>query len=94
MERVAWDLSDYLASRHDTTFVGRAMEESNANAAKVRIVRPSRFAFGPLAFRKAAQSALEDLHPDVVLTLGAQCPPGDVYWVQSIHRAYLARRAP
>ena len=27
----------------------------------------------------------------MTLTLGAECPPGDVFWVQSVHRAYLDR---
>jgi UDP-glucose:(heptosyl)LPS alpha-1,3-glucosyltransferase len=91
VERVAWDVADYLAARHDTTFVGLAMEDAAANAAKFQAVRLVRVLPGPLAFRRAAARALEEIQPDVALTLGAECPPGDVYWVQSVHRAFLGR---
>ena len=91
VERVAWDLSDYLAARHETTFVGLDMEERDANAAQFHPVRPRRLAPSPLAFRRGTARALEELRPDVALTLGAECHPGDVFWVQSVHRAFLAR---
>jgi UDP-glucose:(heptosyl)LPS alpha-1,3-glucosyltransferase len=91
VERVAWDLSDYLAQRHDTTFVGLAMDDQAENTARFHSVKPSSSVRGPLAFRRSAEHALAALQPDVVLSLGAECPPGDVYWVQSVHRAYLDR---
>jgi UDP-glucose:(heptosyl)LPS alpha-1,3-glucosyltransferase len=91
VERVAWDLSDYLAARHETTFVGLAMEERDANAAEFHPVRPGRLTPLSLAFGREAARALEGLRPDVALTLGAECHPGDVYWVQSVHRAFLSR---
>jgi UDP-glucose:(heptosyl)LPS alpha-1,3-glucosyltransferase len=91
VERVAWDLSDFLGARHDAAFVGLAMEERDANAAQFLAVRPTRIIPSPVAFRRAAQNVLDAFEPDVTLTLGAQCPPGDVFWVQSVHRAYLDR---
>ena len=93
VERVAWELSDYLGARHETAFVGLAMEESHSNAAKFLAVRSTRVLPAPVAFRRAAVQAIQAFQPDVLLTLGAECPSGDVYWVQSIHRAYLDRSA-
>ena len=57
----------------------------------VPAVRSTRFLPSPVAFYRAARDALEAYSTDVTLTLGAQCPPGDVFWVQSVHRAYLDR---
>jgi UDP-glucose:(heptosyl)LPS alpha-1,3-glucosyltransferase len=91
VERVAWELSDFLGARHETAFVGLAMEESNVNAAQFLPVPSPRFVPAPIAFRRAAAQALTSFMPDVAVTLGAECPPGDVYWVQSVHRAYLDR---
>jgi UDP-glucose:(heptosyl)LPS alpha-1,3-glucosyltransferase len=91
VERVAWELSDYLASRHATTFVGLAMEDGAANSAQFQAVRPSRVWPDVWAFHRAAAPVIGAMHPDVVLSLGAECPPGDVYWVQSVHRAFLGR---
>jgi UDP-glucose:(heptosyl)LPS alpha-1,3-glucosyltransferase len=43
----------------------------------------------PLAFRRAAAATLRALQPETTLSFGVNCPPGDVYWVQSVHRAWL-----
>jgi UDP-glucose:(heptosyl)LPS alpha-1,3-glucosyltransferase len=91
VERVAWELSDYLAARHPTTFVGLAMEDAAANAAQLRAVRASKAWPDVWAFHRAAAHVIRAVQPDVVLSLGAECPPGDVYWVQSVHRAFLGR---
>jgi UDP-glucose:(heptosyl)LPS alpha-1,3-glucosyltransferase len=42
-----------------------------------------------LAFRRAAGAAIDRIQPATTLSFGANCPPGDVYWVQSVHRAWL-----
>ena len=91
VERVAWDLSDFLGARHEAAFVGISMEESENNSAGFRAVRTTRCLPLSVAFRCAARQALEGFQPDVTLTLGALCPPGDVLWVGSVHRAYLDR---
>ncbi len=91
VERIAWDLSNFLAAQNETTFVGLAMEEVADNAAQFHPVRRATVAPSPLTFRRSAAHALGLLRPDVTLTLGAECPPGDVYWVQSVHRAFLDR---
>jgi UDP-glucose:(heptosyl)LPS alpha-1,3-glucosyltransferase len=89
VERVAWDLSDYLGANNDASFVGVEMEESGANSACFHAVPRKRLLPESLSFRFQAQHILDDIQPDVVLTLGAVCPSGDVYWVQSVHLAYL-----
>jgi UDP-glucose:(heptosyl)LPS alpha-1,3-glucosyltransferase len=91
VERVAWELSNHLAGMHEAIFVGSAMEDREQNGAQVYVVRPSRFGWTPLTFRRAAVRAIAEIQPEATLTLGAECPPGDVYWVQSVHRSYLAR---
>jgi glycosyltransferase involved in cell wall biosynthesis len=91
VERVAWDLADFLGGNHETAFAGLALEEADANAARFLRVPSARFLPSAVSFRRAAQRAIAAFRPDVTLTLGAQCPPGDVYWVQSVHRAYLDR---
>lgn len=91
VERIAWELSDYLGVRHQTAFVGVAMEQSEDNAAQFSAIRSPKLIPAPIAFRRAAERVIAVLEPDVVLTLGAECPPGNVYWVQSVHRAYLDR---
>jgi UDP-glucose:(heptosyl)LPS alpha-1,3-glucosyltransferase len=93
VERVAWELSDYLASRQPTTFVGLAMEDAAANSAQFQAVRASKVWPDVWAFHHAAARVIRAIQPDVVLSLGAECPPGDVYWVQSVHRAFLSRGA-
>lgn len=90
MERVAWDLSNHLGRFHETVFVGKTMDDPGENAATFHRVTTPRSLPTPLDFRVAASRALKRLRPDVTLSLGANCPPGDVYWVQSVHRAYLA----
>ncbi len=90
VERVAWDLSDFLGARHDAAFVGIAMDESENNSARFHAIQPRKMMPLASAFRSCPR-ALELIQPDVTLTLGAVCPPGDVYWVQSVHRAYLDR---
>jgi UDP-glucose:(heptosyl)LPS alpha-1,3-glucosyltransferase len=91
VERVAWDLSDFLGTRHDAAFVGLSMEEPEVNSARLLAVRPAKVMPSAIAFRRAARQVLEAFQPDVTLTLGAPCPPGDVLWVGSVHRAYLDR---
>jgi UDP-glucose:(heptosyl)LPS alpha-1,3-glucosyltransferase len=67
------------------------MEEPEVNSARLLAVRPAKVMPSAIAFRRAARQVLEAFQPDVTLTLGAPCPPGDVLWVGSVHRAYLDR---
>lgn len=89
VERVAWDLSNGLAHRHRVTFVGFDYEQSDENDVIFHKVAPSFGLPSPFDFRRSAQRALTILSPDVTISLGVQCPAGDIGWVQSVHRAYL-----
>ena len=91
VEGIAWELAHYLGARHQTAFIGVAMEQFDKNMARFVGVRLPRFMPATFAFRRASERTIKAFQPDVVLTLGAECPPGDVYWVQSVHRAYLDR---
>src|SRR4051794_7335119 len=88
VERVALGLVRYESERRDTVFVGEALEGIIAQHRRVAVRRiPG--SLRPLAFRRAAQRALDELRPETTLSFGAECPPGDVYWVGSVHRAWL-----
>jgi UDP-glucose:(heptosyl)LPS alpha-1,3-glucosyltransferase len=89
VERVALELARFEAKRRTTCFVGERIDDPGVTHAPVRVPRlPA--ALRPLAFRRAARAALSGVEAATILSLGAQCPPGDVYWVQGIHAAWLA----
>jgi glycosyltransferase involved in cell wall biosynthesis len=43
----------------------------------------------PSAFRAAAAELLAVRRPEVVISNGVNCPPGDVLWVHSVHRSWV-----
>lgn len=88
VERVALDLVRFEAARRSTWFVGERLEADGLRHEHVSVRRVPH-SLRPLAFRRAATSVLERLRPQTTLSFGANCPPGDVYWVQSVHRAWL-----
>jgi UDP-glucose:(heptosyl)LPS alpha-1,3-glucosyltransferase len=88
VERVALDLLRFQSGRRDTYFVGELLEAEDLQQEQVQPARVPKF-LRPLAFRRAAAAALRDLQPRTTLSFGANCPPGDVYWVHSVHRAWL-----
>jgi len=59
-------------------------------------VLPARGLPAPLGFLRAASARLATLAPADVISLGVNCPPGDVYLVGSVHRSFLrsARTVP
>lgn len=92
VERVAWDLCHYLADQGTAvSFVGCTL----ADAADARItfeqVAPARGLPAPLAFKRAASRRLAELNPACTVTLGVECPPGQVMLVGSVHRSWLRR---
>ncbi|MDT4936746.1 MAG: UDP-glucose:(heptosyl)LPS alpha,3-glucosyltransferase [Pseudonocardiales bacterium] len=88
VERVALDLVRYESGRRETIFVGETVDVDDVPHRLVRTARVPT-ALRPLAFRRAASAVLRELRPATTLSFGANCPPGDVYWVHSVHRAWL-----
>jgi glycosyltransferase involved in cell wall biosynthesis len=90
VERIAYDLCRYLADRGmDVAFVGCEWDDGRASTVRHVAVDLARGRSRAFAFRRAAARALRDLEPRVTVSLGANCPPGDVYLVQSVHRSWL-----
>ena len=89
VERVALELLRYESLRRSTRFVGEHLDSDDAlphvPVSTLRVPGSLR----PLAFRRAASAVLRELAPGTTVSLGANCPPGDVYWVNSVHRAWL-----
>lgn len=97
VERIAWDLCHHLLRRgRSVAFVGESVADGLDPAVHVERVSPSPRLPAPLAFRGAAARALATLRPRNTITLGANCPPGDICMVQSVHRSWLrsARTVP
>lgn len=90
VERITWELAKHLSSRHRVSFVGHEIDldglEGVDHAVVARRLTP---ALQPLAFRHNALKALRQLRPDATVSLGANCPAGDVLVVNSVHRAWL-----
>ena len=91
IERVCWDLLEYLAPRHESAFVGTSAPEGTPVGVRlVQVAGPVEP--GPLgmyARRSRMRDALSSLAPKVTVTMGSVVPPGDVLWVPSVHRAWL-----
>jgi glycosyltransferase involved in cell wall biosynthesis len=91
IERVSWDLLEYLGPRHKTAFVGTTAPDGIPD--RVRLVPVA----GPVepgpvglyAQRRRIGRAVRDLAPKVSVSMGSVVPPGDVLWVPSVHRAWL-----
>lgn len=98
IERVCWDLLDYLAPRHETAFVGTVAPEGTPPGVRLVPVpgSPDPGVMGMYVRRARTRAVLERLAPEVVVTMGSVVPPGDVLWVPSVHRAWLeaARSVP
>ncbi|MGE0877294.1 MAG: glycosyltransferase family 4 protein [Acidimicrobiia bacterium] len=90
VERISWEMARYLAPRHDVTFVGHELEPEQLGPVTPSLFpRRLRPALQPITFRRDASKRLSDLAPDVTVSLGANCPSGDVLVVNSVHRAWL-----
>lgn len=95
MERIVWEAARHLAPRHEVMVVARTVEELPEGVTHVPVA-PSRLP-GPLApatFGPAAARALAGRDAEVVVAYGNECPPADVFVVNSVHRAWLARSGP
>ena len=90
VERVAWDLLHHLAGAGRTvSFVGRDLAAGADPRIRHLNVVSSTHVAAPLSFRRAAAARLAALEPVETISLGANCPPGDVYLVGSVHRSFL-----
>jgi UDP-glucose:(heptosyl)LPS alpha-1,3-glucosyltransferase len=91
IERICWDLLEYLAPNHVTAFVGSSAPEGVPDGvAWARVTgRTDPRAVGMHARRSRTAAVVRSLRPGVTVTLGTVVPPGDVLWVQSVHRAWL-----
>jgi UDP-glucose:(heptosyl)LPS alpha-1,3-glucosyltransferase len=93
VERAVWEGLQYFGPRHPTTFVGYALDDAADLAVAHRV--PNRPAWGagalqPAAFRVAAKAAIPRDPGTVTASFGANAPPGDVFVVNSLHRAWLS----
>lgn len=91
IERVCWDLLEYLGPKHETVFVGADTPEGVPE--RVRLARvPHRSSSGPIGIwrqRVETGRVVASLHARTTVTMGSVVPPGDVLWVPSVHRAWL-----
>jgi len=97
VERIAWDLMHHLVHQgRSVAFVGEQLAIGASADIEHVHVAPARGLPRPLAFRRAAVAVLAKLGPTNTITLGANCPPGDILMVQSVHRSWLrsARTVP
>ena len=89
VERVALEVVTRLARRHTVSFIGSRFEPTTDTGVAFRRVTPHGRAKGPRAFRSAAADELNRDRPRTILSFGVNCPPGDVYWVHSVHEAWV-----
>jgi UDP-glucose:(heptosyl)LPS alpha-1,3-glucosyltransferase len=91
IERVCWDLLDYLGPRHDTVFVGTSAPEGLPGGVRMVPVegRPDPGPAGMWMRRSRTGAVLASLRPQLTVTMGSVVPAGDVLWVPSVHRAWL-----
>lgn len=94
VERVVLESLRFLAPRYPTTFVGDTLEYPSDEATVRHVTpEPSRWARGalrPLGFRFRATPTVPREEGTMTISHGVQAPPGAVYYVHSVHRAWLA----
>lgn len=91
VERVVWDTLQHYGRQAPTRFVGVSMQTPSPAGVRHVEVSPRTTAYGlrGFSFRSAARAALLRESDSRVMTFGVQCPPGEVLWVGSVHRAWL-----
>lgn len=90
VEGVALQVVTHFGRTHETTFIGEELQGSPPGVTFRRLSTSERpRATRPWRFRRAAAAVLAAGRPSTVISFGANCPPGEVYWVQSVHRAWL-----
>ena len=96
VERITWQVLRHLSARGPVVFVGHSIEPALHGVQHVDVEPRGGRATAPFRFRTAAARAIEQVRgpDDVVVSFGANCPPGDVRVVNSVHRAWLRRGRP
>lgn len=91
VERVVLEVLRHVAATRPTVFVGEELQAREDEPVVFRQVRtpPGPAALRPQRFRAAAARALAVDRPRTVVSHGVNCPPGDVYWVHSVHRSWV-----
>lgn len=93
VERIVWESARHLSRRHDVTVLADYWEDCGAPGVRYEKVSPWRrpWTLKDVTFRLRAAAAVAGRF-DRVLSYGANCPSGDVLWVNSVHRAWLERK--
>ena len=86
VELVVWEVLRHFAPRVDTVYIGAELTPPLPGVTHRRVPREGRTG----AFRSAAGAALRHDRPATVLSNGVDCPAGDVFWVHSVHRSWIA----
>ena len=100
VERVVREHARRLARDHHVTFVGWELDPTDLDAVDFIEVdappagRAAGLVPSEVWFRRAADRAVQAGGFDVVVSFGANCPPGDIQVVQSVHQAWLRASGP
>jgi glycosyltransferase involved in cell wall biosynthesis len=92
VERITWQALRRLSAHgQPVVYVGHSIEPEIAGVDHVPVLRRGGRASAPWWFRRDAARALQRVQQpgDVVVSFGANCPPGDVCVVNSVHRSWL-----
>lgn len=94
VEKIAFENLRFLAARYPTTFVGYELDDPRTAVAVEHLVpHPPSWARGalrPVGFRTSAAAVVPTRPGTVTISYGVQAPPGTVFHVDSVHRAWLA----
>jgi len=96
VERSIRELSRRLAVTHPVQFFGDDFDPEAMHGVEFVPVggRPAPGFLAPWSFSRRAGARLRVGRPDVTISFGADCPPGDVLYVNSVHRAWLGHGRP
>jgi UDP-glucose:(heptosyl)LPS alpha-1,3-glucosyltransferase len=94
VERAVWEGLRHFGARYHATFVGNEVERDGLPDFEHRAPRERAWSIGalaPAAFRLSARECTPHQPESMVVSFGANTPPGDVFVVNSLHRSWLHR---
>jgi glycosyltransferase involved in cell wall biosynthesis len=91
VERLVWECARHFGAGHDVTVLADYWEDCGEPGVAYKKVSPARH-LRELSFMRRAGRAAQAERFDRVISFGANCPAGDVIWVNSLHRAWLERK--